>query len=146
MREFYRRDLDTEQLDEVDPNQVIEEVVGTTPPALARSFATPRHLSIQMKLELEENPPSLLSDASELREALTNIIFNSVDAMPQGGIITLTTRSATAPGAEKTSRRKKKLQIEVRDNGAGMDEKVRLRCLEKNGSRAMQLTFFISNT
>ena len=36
--------------------------------------------------------PLVIGDAAELREALTNLIFNAVDAMPEGGAITLGTR------------------------------------------------------
>ena len=38
------------------------------------------------------NLPLLLSDPSELREALINLVFNAVDALPHGGIITFVTR------------------------------------------------------
>ncbi len=33
----------------------------------------------------------------ELREALTNLIFNAVDAMPRGGTITIRTVAADDP-------------------------------------------------
>ena len=36
--------------------------------------------------------PCIAGDAAELREVLTNLIFNAVDALPQGGVITLGTR------------------------------------------------------
>jgi signal transduction histidine kinase len=57
---------------------------------------------------------------SEIREALTNLVFNAVDAMPQGGRLTLRTRSLAAD----------KVCVEVSDTGVGMDEETRRRCLE----------------
>ena len=36
--------------------------------------------------------PTVAGDAAELREAMTNLILNAVDAMPTGGTLTLTTR------------------------------------------------------
>jgi CheY-like chemotaxis protein len=56
---------------------------------------------------------------SELREMLTNLIFNAIDAMPQGGSILLRTRTEGD-----------RVTLEVRDTGIGMTEDVRRRCLE----------------
>jgi CheY-like chemotaxis protein len=50
---------------------------------------------------------------------LTNLVFNSVDAMPSGGTIEVTTHAAA-----------NLVQLEVRDTGIGMDEETRSRCLE----------------
>ena len=56
---------------------------------------------------------------AELREALTNLIFNAVDAMPAGGTVTLRSRAE-----DKT------VLSEISDTGTGMSEDVRTRCLE----------------
>jgi CheY-like chemotaxis protein len=74
--------------------------------------------------------PQLLCEPSDLREALINLIFNAVDALPQGGTITLSTRSTSRPAPGKTPPSEELIQIEVRDNGVGMDEKTRQHCLE----------------
>jgi CheY-like chemotaxis protein/anti-sigma regulatory factor (Ser/Thr protein kinase) len=64
---------------------------------------------------------------SEIREALINLIFNAVDAMPSGGVLTLRTRIVErSPGRPKL----RGLLVEVADNGVGMDEETRRRCLE----------------
>src|SRR5207302_3521996 len=63
---------------------------------------------------------------SEIREALINLVFNAIDAMPNGGTLTLATRivrGAEAAGAEQ-------LQLSVGDDGVGMNEETRRRCLE----------------
>jgi CheY-like chemotaxis protein len=70
-----------------------------------------------------------LSDPTELREVLINLVFNAVDALPQGGAITFVTRTFRRAAAE-AGKEENELQVEVRDNGIGMDEKVRQRCLE----------------
>lgn len=67
-------------------------------------------------------------DPSELREALINLVFNSVDALPHGGEITLATRAIS--NGESNSSGEQRLYVEVRDTGIGMDEKTRQRCLE----------------
>jgi CheY-like chemotaxis protein/anti-sigma regulatory factor (Ser/Thr protein kinase) len=67
---------------------------------------------------------------SEIREALTNLVLNAVDAMPQGGRLTLRTSVAgdgSDAGAGGVPRR---VQVEVIDTGLGMDEETRRRCLE----------------
>jgi len=58
-------------------------------------------------------------DASKFRQALVNLCRNAVDAMPQGGRITLET---LIDGSDAV--------IHVRDTGTGMSESVRQRCLE----------------
>jgi CheY-like chemotaxis protein len=58
---------------------------------------------------------------NEIRDALTNLIFNAVDAMPSGGMLTVHTRKS-AEGD--------RVQIDVSDTGIGMDEDTRRRCLE----------------
>jgi len=129
MREFYRRDLDPQQLEKVNVNRAVEEVIELTRPRW-RDLAQRQGTSIQVKLELEANPPLLVCNASELREALTNVIFNAVDALPFGGAITFSTRSVTDPVLQEGDIAEPRLQIEVRDTGIGMDEKVRQHCLE----------------
>ena len=62
---------------------------------------------------------SVVGSAAELRDALTNLLFNAVDAMPQGGDITVRTRRA---GNE--------IVLEIQDSGTGMSEEVRDKCLE----------------
>jgi signal transduction histidine kinase/ActR/RegA family two-component response regulator len=129
MREFYRRHSDSEPLTKVDLNQIVKEVIVLTRPRW-RDVAQRYGISINVEPELESGLPPLLSDASELREALTNLIFNAVDALPSGGTINLVTRSVNRPASPESKAAERQLQIEVRDDGVGMDEKTRLRCLE----------------
>jgi signal transduction histidine kinase/ActR/RegA family two-component response regulator len=122
MREFYRRDIDPDQLERVNVNQLVGEVAELTRPRW-RDLVQRHGISIQVKFEMELNLPVLVCNAGELREALTNIVFNAVDALPKGGIITFVTRLKSGGPLPE-------LQIEVRDTGQGMDEKVRQHCLE----------------
>jgi signal transduction histidine kinase len=129
MREFYRRRSDSEPLVQVDINQIIHEVIELTRPRW-RDLSQRDGVSIQIQQDLELSLPLLLSDPSEFREALINLVFNAIDALPQGGIITFATRSITVPVPEKNGASERLLQVEVKDNGTGMEEKVRQRCLE----------------
>jgi signal transduction histidine kinase/ActR/RegA family two-component response regulator len=128
MREFYRQRTNEEELDEVDVNGLCQEVIELTRPRW-RDVSQRQGISISVAAQFEAELPLLIGDVSELREALINLVFNSVDAMPQGGIINLVTRSAE--GAATASHPAEPLVlIEVRDNGMGMDDKTRQRCLE----------------
>ena len=129
MREFYRRRSDNEELAQVDLNHIIQEVVDLARPRW-RDVSQRQGISIQVQQDLDPNLPAFLSEPSELREALINLIFNAVDAMPHGGVITLATRTLNRPGLDKTSPPERHIQVEVRDNGIGMEEKTRQRCLE----------------
>src|SRR5258708_18079616 len=60
----------------------------------------------------------------EIRDALTNLIFNAVDAMPTGGTLSVRTRKATVADGET------RVLIEATDTGVGMAEDTRPRCLE----------------
>lgn len=60
-----------------------------------------------------------LADASQLREILTNLVFNACDALEGGGMIELIARDAA-----------EWVEIEVKDNGCGMSEEVLKRCQE----------------
>jgi signal transduction histidine kinase len=127
--EFYRaRDSDP-QLVSVQVNRLIEQVIDLT---RARWSDMPqrRGAVIQMRTELAPDLPSVMAVESEIREALINLVFNAVDAMPDGGQITL--RSGVDAGAEDPSGAlmPPQLHIEVADTGAGMDEETRRRCLE----------------
>jgi len=53
-----------------------------------------------------------------------------VDALPQGGTVTLAARVEDCPASEGRQAPKQQILIEVRDNGIGMDEKTRRQCLE----------------
>ena len=129
MREFYRRRDNSEQLSWIDINSLIDEVIELTRPRW-RDLSQRQGISINIERNLGLDLPSFLGDPSEIREALTNLIFNSVDALPSGGTISFGSRTVAGPVSKKTGQPTVQIQIEVRDDGIGMDEKTRRRCLE----------------
>jgi signal transduction histidine kinase/ActR/RegA family two-component response regulator len=128
MREFYRAREAELVLSQVGCNRLIEQVVNLT---RARWSDQPqqRGLVIQLHTDLAEHLPDIMGSEVEIRDALTNLIFNAVDAMPDGGTLTLRTRvvSSGPPGSANTVRQ---VTVEVSDTGVGMDEETRRRCLE----------------
>ena len=129
MREFYRRRDSSEALNWVEMNALVEEVIELTRPRW-RDLSQRQGISINIERNLAADLPALLGDPSEIREAFTNLIFNAVDALPSGGKITFTSRTVPGPVCKKTGQPTTQIQVEVRDNGVGMDEKTRQRCLE----------------
>jgi signal transduction histidine kinase/CheY-like chemotaxis protein len=123
MREFYREREAQLTLERVELNRAVRQVVELTRPRWS-DLPQQRGAMIDLKMELAESLPEIMGAEHEIRDALTNLVFNAVDAMPTGGIITVRTRELKS--AEGHSRS----VIEVRDTGVGMDEDTRRRCLE----------------
>jgi PAS domain S-box-containing protein len=120
MREFYRQREPQLTLSPVDMNSLVPQVVDLTR-ARWSDMAQQRGIAIEMHTELAPGLPVIMGADNEIREALTNLIFNAVDAMPNGGPLTLRTRAENERGV---------VQVEVIDAGIGMDEDTRRRCLE----------------
>ena len=127
MREFYRpNELEMQQLD-VDLNELVRHVVQLT---RARWSDQPqrRGIMIELKTHLTPDLPDIRGNESEIRDALTNLIFNAVDAMPQGG--TVAVRTDVAINSLHEGESAFQVRLAVSDTGIGMDEDTRARCLE----------------
>ena len=48
---------------------------------------------MELHTELANDLPGIMGAEGEIRDALTNLIFNAVDAMPDGGTLTVRTRA-----------------------------------------------------
>ena len=117
LREFYRpRDAD-DFCHIVDINQVVKDAVFMTQPRW-QAQAQEKGKTIQCITELGE-VEILNGDPSELREILTNLIFNAVDAIAAQGTIRITTRCDADH-----------VYLDIADTGSGMTENIRSRCLE----------------
>ncbi len=125
MREFYRQREPQLTLSTVNVNLMVRHVVDLTR-ARWSDMPQQRGIVIEIRQDLGENIPAVLGVEGEIREALTNLLFNAVDAMPDGGTVTLRTRyiEHLADGAGPH------VLVEVSDNGTGMDEATQQRCLE----------------
>ena len=74
----------------VDVTEVVREVVEATRPQWS-DLAQARAVTYAMRLDLAPVPP-VAGDPAELRETFLNLLFNALDAMPQGGSLTFSTR------------------------------------------------------
>jgi signal transduction histidine kinase/CHASE3 domain sensor protein/ActR/RegA family two-component response regulator len=118
MREFYRAREPQQALLAVDLNRLVGQVLELTR-ARWGDMAQQRGVSINVRTELSPDVPAIAGIENELRDVLTNLVFNAIDAMPGGGELLL-----------RTSVIGSQVQLEVADTGVGMDEETRRRCLE----------------
>jgi signal transduction histidine kinase/ActR/RegA family two-component response regulator len=123
MKEFYRERDSQLTLERVQLNRAVQQVVELTRPRWS-DLPQARGAMVDLQTDLSDPMPDIMGAEHEIRDALTNLIFNAVDAMPAGGKLSVRTRKATAAGGEARA------FIEVVDTGAGMDEDTRRRCLE----------------
>lgn len=117
LREFYRYRQDTELLTPVSLNDLIQQVITLTQPRW-KDEALAAGVQIRMRTDLL-NIPTVSGNENELREMLSNLVFNAIDAIAQNGSITF-----------HTFARNDVAVLEITDTGAGMTEEVRQRCLE----------------
>jgi signal transduction histidine kinase len=125
MREFYR--ARGPELMDVDLNALVQQVIDLT---RARWSDQPqrRGIMIELRTDLAPDLPDIHGADNEIRDALTNLIFNAVDAVPEGGVIQVSTSVLTSSTGSGTP--EQHVRLEVRDTGIGMDEETRHRCLE----------------
>jgi len=126
MREFYRQREPQVLLEPVQLNPLVQQVLDLTR-ARWSDMPQQRGAMIDLQTDLAPNLPAMLGAENEVREALTNLIFNAVDAMPDGGVLTLRTRCVEGQGIDAPLRH---VLVEVIDSGVGMDDDTRRRCLE----------------
>ncbi len=117
LREFYRPNKGERAFEPVSLKRLVEQAVTLTKPKW-KDQAQAAGATVEIALELDAVPP-VAGEESALREVLTNLIFNAVDAMPAGGTLTL-----------RTVQRGDTAVLEVADTGTGMTEETRQRCLE----------------
>jgi signal transduction histidine kinase/ActR/RegA family two-component response regulator len=129
MREFYRQREPQLALTLVDLNVLVQQVVDLTR-ARWQDMPQSRGVEVEMRTELAHPLPVVMGVEGEIREALTNLVFNAVDALPGGGSITLRTRLAGRAPTGSDGHQADVVQVEVADTGVGMDAETRKRCAE----------------
>jgi signal transduction histidine kinase/ActR/RegA family two-component response regulator len=83
-----------------------------------KNCAEASNIHITLELQIGSNA-MVMGDDSELREVLVNMVFNAIDAMPEGGTLTLSTHT------EGDS-----VIVKVIDTGVGMYPEVRSRIFD----------------
>lgn len=117
LREFYRPAKTDEKFPVVEIAKIVRQAISLTEPRW-KTQAQANGVTIDVRGE-SKGEPRVCGEEPALRELLTNLIFNAVDAMPSGGRVEL--RAEVAGG---------QVILQVKDTGSGMTEETRRRCLE----------------
>ncbi len=117
LRDFYRYREEADALAPLSLNDLIPQVISITQPKW-KDQALGGGINIKIQTDLQKLP-NIFGNPAELREMLTNIVFNSVDAITEGGTITF-----------RTYVEGERAVVQVIDDGLGMTDAVRTRCIE----------------
>jgi len=109
----------------------VNAVIRNTHALLARSL-TP---AVQLDLDLAEDAHFASIDQPMFESAILNLCVNARDAMPSGGVLTITTRNAVLdgrlmPGDVERPQPGRYIEVRVSDTGTGMTPEVRARIFE----------------
>jgi signal transduction histidine kinase len=115
LRDFYRPRGAADVLEPLDLNEIVTQSIALAKPRAAQR-GPERAVSFQSDLH---DTLTVSGIGAELREVLTNLIFNALDAIPGTGVVTLKTQLLDGAAL-----------VEVIDTGSGMSAEVRERCLE----------------
>ena len=96
--------MPTPEMQRVDINALLKDTVKLFEPQLPKSGK-----GISVRLSLDAALPNVEADPVLLRRVLENLLLNAVDAMPNGGILTLQTEQLSSSVA-----------LEVSDTGTGI--------------------------
>lgn len=100
------------RMETVDINQLLDDLSLLTRHKL-------RDQNVQLIRRLDVNLPTIIGDATQLEQAFLNLTLNAVEAMPQGG--RLTVRSRTLP-LNRDKERPTHVLVRFRDSGVGMSK------------------------
>ncbi|WP_143310014.1 ATP-binding protein, partial [Candidatus Entotheonella palauensis] len=134
---YARGSSDADDFEPTDLRQLVKETVDVTRP-IWKEQAQQQGKVIDVNLELDDIP-LVRGRAAEIREVVTNLIINAVDAMVQGGSLTLSTYEEDAYAC-----------IRVTDTGPGMTEEVQRRVFDPffttKGNKGTGLGLSVSHT
>ena len=115
MKTFYRVQSEERQPVPVALTALVTSTLEMTRPRWeVESRSKGIHLDIRARLE---PPREVLGHVNQLREVLVNVLFNAIDALPRGGVITVAVEDAG-----------EFVKLSVKDDGEGMSEEVLANC------------------
>ena len=127
----------TQQLLAFSRKQMLQPVVLDLNAVVADSQLMIRRLveaTVDMRVDLNADLGRVRADPGQVSQVLVNLAVNARDAMPRGGLLTITTNNqevgASEAGAKVGLKQGSYVAITVRDTGSGMSEEIRARIFE----------------
>ena len=118
LQKYARTKNDELQFRAIRLNDLVREAIEIATP-MWKDGSHAKGLSVEIVDALTEDELIILGDDTDLRETIINMIFNSVDAMPQGGKIHIATYAKS-----------ESIYLELSDNGIGMTEETKNRIFD----------------
>jgi len=88
---------------------------------------------IKIHAHLDENPLPIVGGAAQLLRVFSNVLINSMEAMPEGGVLTvISERTSTHPPHPKAGKEGEAeyVRITIRDEGIGIPDELQPRVFE----------------
>jgi len=112
LQHFTGREVSSRDFTKIDLNEIVRSAISSTSPRW-KDEAEAKGVTIEIKERLGKLPP-LLGSRSELMEVLTNLMFNSVESMREGGEITI-----------RTEARQNEILLYFTDTGKGVPHRIK---------------------
>ena len=120
MLSFAKAELSESDYISIDIKYLIKQAMEFTMPRW-KNMAQSEGIKYNINMVGIIETPEVFCNPTELREVFVNLIHNSLDAMPDGGVITMATRCVEHVGELKGDF----IEITFSDTGKGMSEEVK---------------------
>ncbi|MGR3302268.1 MAG: ATP-binding protein [Candidatus Scalindua sp.] len=118
LQKFTKTNSEDTQFQPVKFNDLVREAIEITTP-MWKDAQQGKGISVEVVENFSEEELIVHANDTDLRESIINLIFNSVDAMPQGGRINIVTYL-----------KEQNIYLEISDNGIGMTEETKRRIFD----------------
>lgn len=108
---------------------LINDIISDVHSLLRETFPK----TIRISLQLTTNLPPIVADSTQMHQVLLNLCVNARDAMPRGGMLTISTQLESGQSVSEKLHKalgRDFVHVIVSDTGTGMDEATKARIFE----------------
>jgi len=98
------------QFQQINAHELLKDTLSLLMPKIKKN-------NIQLNLSLTDPLPPMEGDSKQLGQVLLNLLLNAIEAMPQGGTLTIQSNIETNPEGQE-----KLFQLVIQDTGQGIPE------------------------